>query len=68
MSRRHAVGDEGAEVAEGSRDIRVEAGECPERDSWCPIKGSVQDLRGPAENPDILSCVMEVPYDLSGSR
>jgi hypothetical protein len=24
-------GDEGAEVAEGSRDIRVEAGECPER-------------------------------------
>jgi hypothetical protein len=24
-------GDEGAEVAEGSRDIRVEAAECPDR-------------------------------------
>jgi hypothetical protein len=30
-SRRHAVGDEGAEVAERSWDIRLEADECPER-------------------------------------
>jgi hypothetical protein len=42
VSRRYAVGDEGTEVAEGSRDIRVEAGECT-------------DLRGPAENPDLPS-------------
>jgi hypothetical protein len=61
VSRRHAVVDEGAEVAEGSRDIRVEAGECPD-------KGRLQELRGPAENPDILSCVMKAPYDLSGNR
>jgi hypothetical protein len=27
VSRRHGVGDEGAEVEDGSRDIRVEAGD-----------------------------------------
>jgi hypothetical protein len=31
VSRWHAVGDAGAEAAEGSRDIRVEAGEYRER-------------------------------------
>jgi hypothetical protein len=30
VSRRYALGDDGTEVAEGSRDIRVETGECPE--------------------------------------
>jgi hypothetical protein len=29
-------GDEGAEVTEGSRDIGVEAGECPERTQSVP--------------------------------
>jgi hypothetical protein len=36
VSRRHVVGDEGAQVAEGSQDIRVEAGECPERAYFAP--------------------------------
>jgi hypothetical protein len=36
VSRRRAVGDEKAEVAEGSRDMRVEAGECPERTYFVP--------------------------------
>jgi hypothetical protein len=31
VSHRHAVGDDRAEVAEGSQDIRVAADECPER-------------------------------------
>jgi hypothetical protein len=29
-SHRYAVGDEGAGVAEGTQDISLEAGECPE--------------------------------------
>jgi hypothetical protein len=33
---RRAVGVEGAEVAVGSRNIRVEAGECPERAYFVP--------------------------------
>jgi hypothetical protein len=36
VSRRHVMGDEGAEVAEGSWDIRVEAGECLERAYFMP--------------------------------
>jgi hypothetical protein len=36
VSCRHAVGDEGAEVAEGSWDTRVEAGECPEMAYFVP--------------------------------
>jgi hypothetical protein len=36
VSHRHAVEDEGAEVAEGSQDIRVEAGECPKRVYYMP--------------------------------
>jgi hypothetical protein len=40
VSHRHTVGDEGAEVAEGRRDIRMEAGEYPERNILCPDKGS----------------------------
>jgi hypothetical protein len=30
------VGDEGGEVAEGSWDIRVEGGECPQRSYLLP--------------------------------
>jgi hypothetical protein len=30
------VGDEGAKVEDGSRDIRVEAGECSERAYFVP--------------------------------
>jgi hypothetical protein len=44
------VGVEGAEVTKANRDIRVVAGECPER-----AKAMCTDLRGPAENPDLLS-------------
>lgn len=36
VSHRHAVGDEGTQVAEGSRDIRVEPGECPEGAYFVP--------------------------------
>jgi hypothetical protein len=36
VSHGHAVGDEGAEVAEGSQDIKVEAGECLERAYFVP--------------------------------
>jgi hypothetical protein len=51
---RHAGrGDEGAEVAEGSQNIRVEASEC----IFCVlIRAVCTDLCGPAENPDLLSC------------
>jgi hypothetical protein len=31
VNRRYAVGDEAAEAAEGSQDIRLEARECPKR-------------------------------------
>jgi hypothetical protein len=41
----HVVGDEGVEIPEGSQDIRVEAGECPERAYFVPDKGNVH---GPA--------------------
>jgi hypothetical protein len=43
LSRRHVVGNEGAEVVEGSRDIRAEVGEG-------------LDLHGPMENADVRSC------------
>jgi hypothetical protein len=46
VSRSHAVQDEGAEVAEGSRDIRVEADECLERD-----QGSVHRPAWPCGEP-----------------
>jgi hypothetical protein len=36
LRRRHAVGNEGAAVVEGSRNIRVEAGECPEMAYFVP--------------------------------
>jgi hypothetical protein len=56
VSRRHAVGGEGVEVTEGSRNIRLVAGECPERWIICAqIRAVCTDLLGPAENPDLLS-------------
>jgi hypothetical protein len=41
---------EEGEVTKANRDIRVVAGECPEM-----AKAMCIDLRGPSENPDLLS-------------
>jgi hypothetical protein len=48
------VGVEGAEVVEGSQDIRMEAGKCPERAYF--VGAVCTDLCGLTENPGRESC------------
>jgi hypothetical protein len=57
------MGVERAEVAEGSQDIRVEAGECLER----AYKAVCMDLRNPHGEPR-SAVVVEASNHLSGSR
>lgn len=55
MSSRHAVENEGAEVAEGSQDIRTEAGECPVRAYCVLIRAMTIYLCDSTKNSDLLS-------------
>jgi hypothetical protein len=47
------VGHERVEAEEGSRDVRMEIGECPGESIFCAL---CVDMRGPAVNLDLLSC------------
>jgi hypothetical protein len=51
VSHRYAVGDEGAEVENGNRDIRLEAGEWPEGAYFVSDKGSVHGPAWPRGEP-----------------
>jgi hypothetical protein len=50
-------GSEEAEVGEGSPAIRVRGWGVPGEGIFCAqIRAACTDLRGPAENPDLLVC------------
>jgi hypothetical protein len=67
-SRRHAVENKGEEIGEGSRDIWVEAGDCPKRVYFVSWYGQFALTCVAPRRTQVNGYVMEVSYDLSESR